>query len=120
MTAPNPVGEEPRDVGVETLGRFFRGLGHPVRLMLVEFLLDEEHTVSECVGHVGLSQGRVSSHLGCLVDCGYVGVRREGRFAYYRVTDVRIAEIVRLAERMAAEHASALECCGVIDSGDEA
>ncbi len=120
MTATNPVREEPSDVGVETLGRFFRGLGHPVRLTLIEFLLDDEHSVSECVEHVSLSQGRVSSHLGCLVDCGYVGVRREGRYAYYRVTDARIAEIVRLAERMAAEHSAALECCGVIDFGDEA
>lgn len=120
MTATRPIGEDHRAVTVETLGRFFRGLGHPVRLLLVEFLLDDEHTVSECVEHVGLSQGRVSSHLGCLVDCGYVGVRREGRFAYYRVTDARVAEVVTLAERMAAEHRGALECCGVIDSGDEA
>lgn len=118
MTATDPVGDESGD-RIETLGRFFRGLGHPVRLRLVEFLLDDEHTVSECVAHIGLSQGRVSSHLGCLVDCGYVGVRREGRFAYYRVTDTRVAEIVALAERMAAEHHQALKCCVVIDADAE-
>ncbi len=115
MTTADATGGDKRDL-VETLGRFFRGLGHPTRLRLIEFLLDGERTVSECVDHVGLSQGRVSTHLACLADCGYVGVRREGRFSYYRVTDPRVLEIVRLAERMAAEHCDALTSCRVIDA----
>ena len=49
--------------GVELVARFFRALGDPARLRLLEFLLPAEHTVSECVRHVGLSQGRVSVHL---------------------------------------------------------
>jgi DNA-binding transcriptional ArsR family regulator len=70
--------------GVELVARFFRALGDPARLRLLEFLLPAEHTVSECVRHVGLSQGRVSVHLACLADCGYVQVRRAGRFAWYK------------------------------------
>lgn len=73
--------------GVEMMAKFFRALGDPARLRLLEFLLHEEHAVGECVTHIGLSQGRVSSHLACLSDCGYVQLRRQGRFAYYRVTD---------------------------------
>lgn len=97
--------------GVEMVAKFFRALGDPVRLRLLEFLLHEEHTVTECVGHVGLSQGRVSTHLGCLSDCGYVEVRREGRFAYYRVRDPRVAELVLLARAIATENAAALAAC---------
>jgi DNA-binding transcriptional ArsR family regulator len=107
------------DVSEETLGRFFRGLGHPIRLALLDFLLDGERTVSECVEHVGLSQGRVSTHLACLARCGYVGARREGRFAFYRVTDTRVQQVVRLAEQMAAEHSEALACCPTIDTDSE-
>ena len=44
-----------------------------------------ERSVSDCVPHVGLAQSRVSSHLACLADCGYVQVRRAGHFSYYRV-----------------------------------
>src|SRR6266540_2493001 len=66
---------------VDTVAKFFRALGDPTRLRLLEFLLDAEHTVSECVAHVGLSQGRVSVHLACLADCGYVACRRAGRNA---------------------------------------
>ena len=64
--------------GVEVVARFFRALGDPARLRLLEFLLGGEHTVTECVQHIGLTQGRVSSHLACLAGCGYVEGRRQG------------------------------------------
>lgn len=99
------------DGGVEMVAKFFRALGDPVRLRLLEFLLTEEHTVTECVERVGLSQGRISSHLACLADCGYVQVRREGRFAHYRVADPRVADLVLLARSLAADNAAALAAC---------
>nr|MDQ3610363.1 metalloregulator ArsR/SmtB family transcription factor [Actinomycetota bacterium] len=64
--------------GRAVIAKFFRALGDPTRLRLLEFVLHEEKTVTQCVEHVGLAQGRVSSHLGCLADCGFVQVRREG------------------------------------------
>jgi ArsR family transcriptional regulator, cadmium/lead-responsive transcriptional repressor len=97
--------------GVDLVARFFRALGDPARLRLLEFLLPAEHTVSECVRHVGLSQGRVSVHLACLADCGYVQVRRSGRFAWYKVADPRVADLVMLARSLAADNAAALAEC---------
>lgn len=104
--------------GVEMVAKFFRALGDPARLRLLEFLLDGEHTVTECVEHIGLSQGRVSTHLGCLADCGYVSVRRTGRFAFYRVADPRVADLVVLARALAADNAAALAACMRIPSAD--
>jgi DNA-binding transcriptional ArsR family regulator len=97
--------------GVEVLARFFRALGDPARLRLLEFLLDAEHTVTECVKQVGLSQGRVSSHLACLAGCGYVQGRRAGRFTWYTVTDPRVADLVTLARSLATDNAEALAGC---------
>lgn len=97
--------------GVEMVAKFFRALGDPVRLRLLEFLLHDEHTVTECVEHIGLAQSRISTHLGCLSDCGYVAVRRSGRFAHYRVVDPRVAELVLLARALAADNAAALAAC---------
>jgi DNA-binding transcriptional ArsR family regulator len=97
--------------GVELVAKFFRALGEPARLRLLEFLLPAEHTVSECVAHIGLSQGRVSAHLACLADCGYVQVRRAGRFAWYKVADPRVADLVMLARSLAADNAAALADC---------
>ncbi len=102
--------------GVEIVAKFFRALGDPVRLRLLEFLLHEEHTVTECVAHIGLSQSRISTHLACLADCGYVRVRRAGRFSYYKVTDPRVAELVTLARSLAADNVDALSACLRIDA----
>lgn len=99
------------DSDAEVVAKFFRALGDPTRLRLLEFLLDGEHTVTDCVAVAGLSQGRVSTHLGCLADCGYLQVRREGRFAYYRVADPRVAQLVMLARSLAADNAAALAVC---------
>jgi ArsR family transcriptional regulator, cadmium/lead-responsive transcriptional repressor len=98
------------------VAKFFRALGDPTRLRLLEFLLGDEHTVNECVAHVGLAQSRVSTHLSCLADCGYVEVRRAGRYAFYRVSDHRVADLVRLARALAADNACALSECRRIDA----
>jgi ArsR family transcriptional regulator, cadmium/lead-responsive transcriptional repressor len=97
--------------GVAAVAKFFRALGEPARLRLLEFLLHEEHSVTECVAHVGLSQGRVSTHLSCLADCGFVQVRRTGRHAFYTVADPRVADLVVLAHALAADNCAALAAC---------
>ncbi|GAA4888933.1 metalloregulator ArsR/SmtB family transcription factor [Saccharopolyspora cebuensis] len=99
-----------------TVAKFFRALGDPSRLRLLEFLLDRERSVSDCVSHIGLSQGRTSTHLTCLADCGYVHARREGRWCYYRVADPRVAELVMLARALAADNCAALAACERIDA----
>lgn len=104
--------------GRAVIAKFFRALGDPTRLRLLEFVVHDERTVSECVEHVGLAQGRVSTHLACLADCGFVEVRREGRFSYYRVTDPRVAELVLLGRAVSADNVAALSECMRIDGPD--
>jgi DNA-binding transcriptional ArsR family regulator len=102
--------------GVEMVAKFFRALGDPTRLRLLEYLLREPHTVGECVTQVGLAQGRVSSHLACLADCGYVTARRDGRRTFYQVTDPRVADLILAARALAADNAAALAACVRIDT----
>jgi DNA-binding transcriptional ArsR family regulator len=101
--------------GRAVIAKFFRTLGDPTRLRLLEFVLHEEKTVTQCVEHVGLAQGRVSTHLACLADCGFVQVRREGRYTHYRVVDPRVAELVLLARSLSADNVAALSDCMRID-----
>jgi len=96
---------------VVVVAKFFRALGDPNRLRLLEFLLDDEHTVTECVQHIGLAQSRVSTHLACLADCGYVQARRQGRNTHYQVTDRRVAQLILLAHALAADNHTALCAC---------
>lgn len=99
------------DDAVQVVAKFFRALGDATRLRLLEFLLDGEHTVTECVAHVGLAQSRVSAHLACLADCGYIQARRDGRHTYYRTTDPRVVQLISLAHTLAADNHDALCAC---------
>ncbi len=102
--------------GRRIMAKFFRAIGDPTRLLLLQFLLGQERTVSECIEHVGLSQSRVSSHLACLADCGFVVARRDGRFTRYQVTDPRVVQLISLARALTADNAAALAACVRIDT----
>ncbi len=99
----------------EVLARFFRGLDEPLRVLILELLLDGEKSVSELVAAIGSSsQGRISTHLGCLRWCGYVATRREGRKVYYRLADDRVRALLRIAQELMHDHAQELLACGTI------
>jgi len=66
---------------------------------------------AECVEQVGIPQPPVSVHLSCLPDCGYVTARRDDRKLRYSVGDPRVADLVTLARALAADNATALDCC---------
>ena len=99
--------------------RFFKGLGDPVRLRILEFLEDGEKAVGETVEHLGLPQNQVSMHLGCLRWCGYVNTRRDGRYVFYSLADPRVTEIVALAREMLHGSEVYLMTCDVIGKTDD-
>jgi DNA-binding transcriptional ArsR family regulator len=69
----------------ETRSVFFRGLGEPSRLALVEQLAHGDQRVNDLAAATGLSQPNVSKHLACLWDCGLVERERRGREIHYRL-----------------------------------
>ena len=107
-----PAVREPRaDLKSELTSRFFQVLADPTRVRIVELLLDGEKNVGELVEAVGLQQGRVSSHLACLRWCGFIGTRREGKYVYYRITDPRVRDLMRLARQLLGDHAGEIASC---------
>ncbi len=71
-------------------------LAHPTRLAMLEALRGGERTVSDLVRAVGTSAGNLSQHLGAMRDAGFVEARRDGKYAYYRISDSRILTAFRL------------------------
>jgi DNA-binding transcriptional ArsR family regulator len=100
--------------------RFFKGLGDPVRLRILEFLEDGERSVGEIVNHLGLAQNTVSMQLGCLRWCGYVSTRREGRYVFYSLSDPRVMEIISLARGLLRRSEVYLMVCEVLGKKGEA
>ena len=65
----------------------FHGFSDRRRLEVVEALAGGERRVSDVVAATGLSQPSVSTHLGCLWECGLVARERRGREVHYRLID---------------------------------
>ncbi len=95
----------------EILMKFFKGLGDPTRLRIVETLLEKERNVSELIRLLGVPQSNISNHLACLKWCGYITSRREGTSVYYQITDERVRKIISLAREIVADHAENLYAC---------
>lgn len=95
----------------EILMKFFKGLGDPTRLRIVEALLEKERNVSELIKLIGVPQSNISNHLACLKWCGYITSRKEGTSVYYQITDDRVKKIVGLARDIIADHAENLYAC---------
>ena len=65
----------------------FHGFADPRRLAIVEALAEGGRRVTDIVEATGLSQPSVSTHLGCLWECGLVARERRGREVHYRLID---------------------------------
>ena len=98
-----------------TSAKFFRALGDPARLKILDSLLEGEKNVSELVGLVGLSQGRVSNHLACLKQCGFVKTRRDNKFVYYDIADSAVRKLLRISQLMIAKNAERIWACTRVD-----
>ena len=85
-----------------------KGLADPKRLLIINGLRDGERTVSELVEELGIPQANVSQHLAVLRDKGLVSYRKEGQWAYYSLTSMKIvAAMDLLREVMAEQHTTA-------------
>ena len=116
----NVIGTEPLaeiTVGRESeemclLAKFFNGFANSTRLSILLLLTQRgEMKVGELVSELGAPQPRVSDHLRCLAWCGYVQVRREGRNAYYSVSDERVLEVLKLGEALLRDNMDRVESC---------
>jgi len=97
------------------LARLFNGFANSTRLSILLLLSQRgEMKVGELVHELEAPQPRVSDHLRCLSSCGYVQVRREGRNAYYSVSDERIITILGLGEELLRDNQEHLLACETI------
>lgn len=93
----------------ERVAHYFSLLADPTRLRILSCLCGEEHSVSEVVAQIGLTQANISRHLNILYRAGVVDRRREGSSVFYRVVDPNFVDICRtvsitVASRDFGEH----------------
>ncbi len=100
----------------DLVAKYFRGLGDPTRVRIVELLREHgELSVGDLVERLGQSQPKVSNHLACLRWCGFVDSRRAHPSVYYRVADERVAQLLQLGRALLADNAEHVAACRRID-----
>src|SRR5215204_5013356 len=102
-------------VPADLMAKYFRALGDPTRLRILELIADHEQSVGQLVDALGRSQPTISNHLACLRWCGFVVTRRDHRSVYSSIADDRVVELLRLVGGLLGDNAGHVECCGVID-----
>jgi ArsR family transcriptional regulator len=82
---------------------FFKTLGHPARIRVLELLGQREHAVSELLPVVGVEATNLSQHLAVLRRAGLVVTRKDGAAVYYSLTSPRVAELLAVARGILTE-----------------
>ena len=100
----------------DLVAKYFRGLGDPTRLRMLELLREAgELSVGELAERLGVPQPQVSNHLACLRWCGFVDTRREHRLVFNRIADARVETMLDLARSLLEENEEHVAACCRID-----
>lgn len=97
--------------GLRRGAALFHGLADRNRLAIVTQLAAGERRVVDLTRALGLAQGTVSGHLGCLRECGLVIGRPEGRQIFYSLAHPELIELLDAAEQLLALTGEAVELC---------
>jgi DNA-binding transcriptional ArsR family regulator len=79
---------------------FFKTLGHPARIRVLELLSEREHAVAEMLPEVGIEPANLSQQLAVLRRMGLVTTRKEGSSVFYSLTSPYVAELLAAARKI--------------------
>lgn len=100
------------DAALTVAACLFHGFSDRSRLTIVQHLALGEHRVVDLTRHLGLAQSTVSKHLTCLLDCGIVTVRAEGRASVYTLAHPEATlALLAAAERLLGLTGDAVALC---------
>lgn len=91
--------------------KLFKGFGDPSRLSILELLSEKPRSVSEIIEETELSQPNVSMHLSCLLDCGLVQKKKDGRSVSYQLSGGEVREVIKTARKIISAHSKELFDC---------
>ncbi|MFF1903683.1 ArsR/SmtB family transcription factor [Kitasatospora sp. NPDC058218] len=79
---------------------FFRTLGHPVRIRVLELLQDGPRPVRELLAEIDIEPSNLSQQLAVLRRTRLVAATREGNTVVYALSTPDVAELLRAARRI--------------------
>ena len=77
--------EQLKKINSEQFVGIMESLSDPIRINILELMMDGEICVCDIVNVTGLSQSKISYHIKILKDSGLISDRQEGRWVYYKL-----------------------------------
>jgi DNA-binding transcriptional ArsR family regulator len=74
-------------------------LAHPHRLRIVQMLLQGRYAVGELAEACGIPSHMASEHLRLMQRCGFLTSEKEGRKAFYKITEPHLGNIMQCVEK---------------------
>lgn len=97
---------------LEVYSRLFHALSDPTRLTILQHLSTGEHRVRDLGEHLDFAQSTVSKHLSCLLECGLISLRVEGRASWYSLADPEgLSGLLLAAERLLGTTGAQVSLC---------
>jgi ArsR family transcriptional regulator len=79
---------------------FFKTLGHPARIRVLELLSEREHAVAEMLPEVGIEPAHLSQQLAVLRRANLVHSRKDGLTVYYSLVTPQVASLLTVARQI--------------------
>lgn len=86
-------------IDYEKNSQILKALSHPIRLQMVDVLLDDECCVTDVVNALGISQSTSSQHLLILKNRGIVYPQKHGTKTCYIVNNDLAKEIISILKK---------------------
>ena len=97
MTAPGAIPL------YQAKAEFFRMLGHPVRIRVLELLARGPMPVRDLLAEIEIGPAGLSQQLAVLRRSGIVSAQREGTTVVYSLAGVEVADLLAAARRVLTE-----------------
>ena len=92
-----------------------KALSNDTRIELLSILMKKPCTVKELCEKSGFEQSRVSHNLKCLVHCGFVKSKRNGKSKTYYVAE-EVMPLLKTMQKYAKWYEKYLKTCGVLEN----
>src|SRR5680860_345355 len=98
---PPPIGSREMDVPLyQAKAELFRTMGHPVRIRVLELLLDRPRPVHELLVETEVEASSLSQQLALLRRAGLVESKRQGAEVVYTLSAPEVAELMAAGRRV--------------------
>lgn len=93
---------------------FIKAFSNKTRFEIISLLTKEPRNVTQICKELGFEQSKVSHNLRCLVDCGFVHNKYEGKNKVYSLDKKHILPILKNMDEHIKYYNKRLKVCGIL------